>query len=116
MADAIRLVVKSNNLPKLLKALDKMEDSLADQVADKGVAMVQAAAPKRTGRLAASYHKETQGTGQRTITNSEDAYYALFVELGTRYMAAQPHVVPTAVALEAEIPAMWQAVIADTLG
>lgn len=116
MAYGVKLTITGNKLPQLMAMLDTIEDTMADRTADRGVTYVQEAAPKKTGRGAASYHKEAAGQGVRIITNTPDAYYMLFVELGTRYMSAQPHVVPSALRLAADIPAIFTDLVNSTLG
>lgn len=60
----------------------------------------QASAPGQppatdTGRLLASIHHILEGEGQHTVAHvGSDVNYALFLELGTRYMAARPFLRP----------------------
>lgn len=71
----------------------------AQQAGARGLqAGIRSRTPRRTGRLASSYHIEEVG-GRTLVTNRSDTDYGPFVEFGTRYDAAQPHVRP---ALEAE--------------
>lgn len=116
MSNAFTVVVKSNKLPKLLAALDKLQDDLADRVADKAVGHIQARVPVRTGKLRDSYHKEGTESGKRVVTNTEDAYYGLFVELGTRYMPAQPHVIPAALDTTDDVGAIFQELVSAAVG
>jgi hypothetical protein len=90
----ITMRITRNRLPQVLAMLDSLDALLLDPIADKAVGYVQDAAPKKTGKGAASYHKETVGPGARIVTNDPDTGYMLFVELGTHKMRAQPHAVP----------------------
>lgn len=112
----MQLQVKSNQLPALIAAMDGIQDGLVDGVADKAVSNIAERAPKRTGRGAASYHKEYVGVGHRIVTNTADAYYMLFQELGTRHMAAQPHFVAGGLAAADEADRLFTALVAAAIG
>ena len=97
MAVTSQLQDNSAAVEALLKAAcDQAERAGANRLRDN----IQARTPVRTGRLRSSYHVEREG-GQTLVTNSSDTDYAQFVEFGTKYDAAQPHVRP---GLEATAP------------
>ncbi len=53
--------------------------------------LMDASTPVRTGELRSNNQLETEGT---TFTLTNASKYALFVEYGTRYMAAEPFLAP----------------------
>lgn len=54
-------------------------------------------APYRTGNLISSYRVEEVGETEILVGNDvEQCPYAIYVELGTRKMAARPHLTPAA--------------------
>lgn len=57
-----------------------------NQNADEMVALAKSLAPKKTGALQASIHKEPtpSGGGAQVVAGDETAFYARFVEFGTR--------------------------------
>lgn len=102
MADSeIRVVY--NHLPAVIETIRKRENNLALDLANNVKEMAQMKAPKDTGNLARSIHVErVPATGQSTyIAQANTKYlnpalrdYAHYVEFGTRYMAAQPYLIP----------------------
>lgn len=57
-----------------------------NQNADEMVTLAKSLAPKKTGALQASIHKEptVSGCGAQVVAGDETAFYARFVEFGTR--------------------------------
>lgn len=68
-------------------------ESVARQVADRA----RSSAPRRSGALAESIGYEVDRDGAELVARvswSRDAFYGLFVELGTSRMSAQPFLRP----------------------
>jgi HK97 gp10 family phage protein len=63
------------------------------ETAQKIVDLAQANAPMRTGFLRDSIHT-APGDGEMSSSVIVEAYYAPFVELGTRFMSAEPFFFP----------------------
>ena len=70
------------------KALRAMHTAVLDTERD-----TKLAAPVDTGRLRASYHSSLDARGGTVGTS---VHYAPYLEYGTRYMAARPHLFPAA--------------------
>ncbi len=64
----------------------------AKKAASYGKMRIKARTPVRTGQLRDAWNVKIEGYGVR-ITNEKK--YAIFVEMGTRYMDARPMVAPT---------------------
>lgn len=71
----------------------KVQEAI-DSGADEVVSLAQALAPVRTGALRDSIHKEEGGP--LSVTVIADAPYAIYVEYGTTFAAAQPFLTPAA--------------------
>lgn len=69
-------------------AIDRASKAYADAVAE----LAQQLAPYATGALRASIHTEPEG--ERSYKVVAGVPYAVYVEFGTRYMAAQPFLTP----------------------
>ena len=78
---------------KIRNAVQDTANDIVEDVAGKG----PHAAPYKTGNLRASYYAEMISDYEgRVANNVETAPYAIYVELGTRKMAARPHLKPAA--------------------
>lgn len=89
-------VVTRNLFPAAMAALPKqVEDAVAKTALDLQADAVQRA-PYRTGNLRASGY--ARPAGAMTWMVGFSAPYALFVELGTYKMRAQPYLIPAWVA------------------
>lgn len=97
----IRLVF--NHVPAVILTLHKREDNLARDLAVNVREGARAKAPKRTGNLTRTIHTEkvSGAVGSMYITQANTKYidptlrdYAAYNEFGTRYMAAQPYMMP----------------------
>lgn len=99
----MQVVVVTNKLPRLSA---KVRDAVMDALVETGTEIEQDVkggthghpAPYRTGNLRRSYHMVTIPQELRVEVGNDAgiAPYAPFVELGTRFMAAQPHLLPAA--------------------
>ncbi len=99
--------------PAVDKALQRAAQEIVDDVSGKG----PHAAPIRTGALRASYRWEKIGRLRYEVSNDpEVAPYAIFLELGTRKMAARPHLVPAAMAVAQKLPGMIKEAIQEMFG
>lgn len=82
-----------NHLPAVAAALPKAGHLVVEKTCQDIAAGAGATAPIDTGALANSYFADTDGLHGIAGSNIE---YAPFVEYGTRYNRAQPHLVPSA--------------------
>lgn len=82
--------------PKLIKGTALIKQAIGDQLAAAGQEMEATArqiVPVRTGFLQSTiYHKADPG--ELTLELGAKADYALYVEMGTRRMAAEPFIRP----------------------
>lgn len=95
MAGTITMRVVYNHLPRAESAV---RAALVDTVAETAYAVEGTAkqlAPVRTGTLRRSIHTVFSRGGLRAVVGPSVAY-AIFVELGTRFMAARPFMRPAA--------------------
>ena len=91
---------------------NKLKNNLPNGIAKAGEAVVkqaQAICPVDTGALRESIHSEAEGL---TAIVSANTHYALYVEMGTYKMPAQPYLVPGLENSEADI----EACIKEALG
>jgi HK97 gp10 family phage protein len=98
MAQLVGVVVKVNTsrLEGVISKLPGAAAEAASMTADQIVLKARAIVPVRTGALRASITK--MGGGMRWVATAT-AGYAIFVEFGTRKMAAQPFLRPAAEAV-----------------
>jgi hypothetical protein len=89
-------IVSDTVTPKLLAAVRLMAKGIADGLEDVGGQMEGRATqvvPVRTGFLRSTiYHRVDRGA--LTLELGATADYALYVEMGTRRMAAEPYIRP----------------------
>jgi HK97 gp10 family phage protein len=82
--------------PKLLKASAELKQAIQDAIEAAGQEMVATArqiVPVRTGYLQSTIYHKTD-PGELTLELGAKADYALYVEMGTRRMAAEPFIRP----------------------
>lgn len=89
-------VVTKNRIPALMAALPGQVDQIVEKVAADMMADSQTRAPIDTGNLRGSHYFKRKGVAVYEVGAS--AAYAIYVELGTRHMRAQPYLVPAWVA------------------
>jgi len=82
-----KIEINEEGVSELVEKGRELLAEKARQVADEATSM----APVKTGRLASSI--SANGSGDGWVVRA-DAPYAAFVELGTRYQAAQPFLRP----------------------
>ena len=129
-----------NLIPQVITVLKNAGEDILQEVAYDILQEAQARCPVRTGALQASgywktHTKSTYGQGfmEGALGSSilpevedpgpHDAYvafamnYAIFVELGTSKMAAQPYLIPAleSVRIEFESGGMWSEMLAERL-
>lgn len=93
-----------NNLPRIAAQVrPKTEVALAKAAFDTQIAAIKRA-PVDTGNLASSLVATRTGDLRWQVT--AHAEYAIYVEMGTRKMAAQPYLLPS---LQEVWPSMMQA-------
>jgi|SRR5579875_1871974 len=127
MGNPVELVVHDDFLPEIAAALDPVLKKLLTKVAQATVEAAQANAPVQTGFLQSSIYYRTaeastygQGvvpgvgdsymlpeveapSGDEVVVISAAADYAVFVEMGTHKMAAQPFLTPAVATLTAAL-------------
>lgn len=84
--------VDKNLLPRIAAKMPEKVDAVVGKVAHDLQADAQQRAPFDTGNLAGSAY--TRKVGPYTYRVGFSAEYALYVEMGTRRMRAQPYMVP----------------------
>jgi len=90
------------------QALEQAMQDAMDETARAAKAAAQALAPVRTGLLRSSVYAQVDARGggaRRVLTLGADAPYAVYVELGTSRMRAQPFLRP---AIDQEAPRLTQ--------
>lgn len=87
-----------NHIPAVIRSLRKEDDQLAYNMAEYMMGKAMVYAPYRTGHLAAEIRTERVRDGHHMVVSSTaDAThreYAEYNEYGTRYMRAQPYMMP----------------------
>ena len=91
--------VTKNNIPKLIAAIEANADDCAQACANGIHDGAQSKAPVLTGRLRAGITVEKSGANSYVVSASStaggaDREYAAYNEYGTRYMGAQPFMMP----------------------
>lgn len=92
---AVRLRIVYNHLPRAESAVHR---AVAEQVAETAYgteAVAKYLCPVDTGTLRRSIHTVISERGMRAVVGPSVAY-AIFVEFGTRFMAARPYTRPAA--------------------
>lgn len=93
----VRVEIDERGMAEAARSIG-IRDALLDIAERDVVRPAQIKAPKRTGFGASTIHAEAQleATGWEIDTSwSEDAFYMKFHQLGTKYMEADPFLVPT---------------------
>ena len=90
---AISIVVNFNRLPELAQRFPQATADIVGKTAFDIEARAKVAVPVDTGNLKNSIQTDHQGT---TATVTAHAEYALYVEMGTARMGAQPYMTPAA--------------------
>lgn len=105
---AVRIIVIYNHLPQCAAVTLSAADELSTDVAKVMHTAAQAAAPVRTGALRRGITVEE---GNPAVVNASSLAggglreYAFYNEFGTRYMSANPFMMPGFVAGLAAVPA-----------
>ena len=89
---SVRIVIKRNDFPA---APGKMAQAIGDafaQAAPELLTEMQGRTPVDTGELRAS---ESASVGAKQLTLTAGTDHCVYVEMGTRHMAAQPYMRPT---------------------
>lgn len=89
----VRVTIKDSKLHDVISRLPIAADEAAEMTADVIMENAQAIVPVRTGHLKSTITKA--GGGSHWIVTAT-ALYAIFIEFGTRFMAAQPFLRPAA--------------------
>lgn len=95
MGVQLTVEVDTSSVIEMLQAgIDGLEESLTEAMDQAGSQMADVArsiVPVRTGFLRSTIYHEVDGL---SLTLTADASYAGYVELGTRYMKAEPYIRP----------------------
>lgn len=87
-----------NHLPAVMRTIENEADRLPHTIADFTQDIASANAPIRTGWLQSRIRVEHTGVGEFSVISDtgDGAHreYAAYNEYGTRYMAAQPYMMP----------------------
>ncbi len=90
-------IVARNRFPQLIPLINSRIAAAIEDGANEIVAIAQGLVPVRTGALKASIAATL--TEMYAASVSADAGHAIYVEYGTRFMAAQPFLLPAAEAV-----------------
>lgn len=93
----VRVHIDERGMAALGRSLD-IRNALLDTAVAEVVRPAQRRAPKRTGFGASTIHAEADLVGSEweiATSWSPDAFYMRFQQFGTRYMRADPFLVPT---------------------
>jgi len=97
--DGVTIRVVYNRLPALAKGLETKAGRVVAKAALDIQAHAQTRAPVDTGNLRASIRAQKVGpTSWRVLVGAD---YGIYVEMGTRHMAAQPYLGPAVDAVRA---------------
>lgn len=101
MPVTIRVQVVKNNLPRCAAECIARQDDLSTAIAEDMHRVASATAPVRTGALKAGIQLHAGNPAEVTASSRDGGAlreYALYNEFGTRYMSAQPFMMPGYVA------------------
>lgn len=99
MAAGVTWRVVYNHFPKIAAGLEGKAEAIVAKAALDIEAGAKLRAPVDTGTLRASIQASRVGPAHWRVTVGVD--YGLYVEMGTRHMAAQPYLHPAVQAAEA---------------
>lgn len=85
-------VITRNRIPALMAAFPAQVDAIVGKVAADMMADSQSRAPIDTGNLRGSHYFKK--VAPATYEVGASAAYTIYVELGTRFMRAQPFLIP----------------------
>jgi len=89
---SVKIVVHFNKFPECPGIMSKAIDTAFQSLGPKLLTKMQSVTAVDTGELRGS---ETQTAGGKTLTLTAGTDHGVFVEFGTRKMAAQPFMRPT---------------------
>ena len=93
----INVNTQNNNVPRLIAMLPQEADRMTGDMAEKIRDAAQGHAPVDTGHLKSKIRVEGAGSSRTVVSDTGDGShreYAAYNEYGTRYMAAQPYMMP----------------------
>lgn len=103
----VTVIVEKNNLPRCAAMALAAADDLSTDVAKDMHDGAQAAAPVRTGALRTGIHHHPGNPAEVTASSLEGGAsreYAHYNEFGTRYMSANPFMMPGYIVGLAQVP------------
>lgn len=106
MPVSITVKIDMSRLQAVIARLPDGASFAAELGADAIESRAKQLAPVRTGALKNSIGKRNVGSWWYVVA---DIYYAIFVELGTRKMAARPYLVPAVDSVD------WRSIVAAVL-
>lgn len=89
-------VIERNRIPAVIAKMPHLVEQAVEKTAHDMLRDAQERAPFRTGNLRGSGYAHSAGAFTWMVGFS--AAYHLYVELGTRFMRARPHLIPAWVA------------------
>lgn len=90
-------------LDKITAEVSKKISMIIQDVGNETVSEIYRLSPEDTGEMKDSYLRESRMIDEHTFRIQDGVGYAIFVELGTSKMAAQPHVIPALEEAESEL-------------
>lgn len=98
------------NGPQVARLGQEVVDAVCQTLGDRALAYMRSIVPVRSGFLQSTTFVEILKRGIETlVVVGASAAYAVFVELGTAFMAAQPFIRPTFDWLVGQLPAVMKA-------
>lgn len=112
------VVVKLNKMPELSGKLRKRAAVEVGDAAETCAALARSLVAVRSGALSASIHIEKESDLSRKVVAdakavSDGSMYGLFVEFGTKNMAAQPFLTPAAEMVKPKFIGEMQSIVAE---
>lgn len=101
------------NGQKVTEAIFAAIDSALNGLSDEALAYMQSIVPVRTGNLRDSCFVDVTNDGRIRIRIGADAYYAIYIELGTSKRAATPYIRPTYDYVVAKLPSILRKGVAS---
>jgi HK97 gp10 family phage protein len=109
----VRIVIKMNKFPACPGAVAKGCQIAFQQLGPQLLSTMQGKTPVDTGALRGS---ETATVGDKQLTLHAGTDHAVYVEFGTRKMAAQPYMRPTVEGGAGQVASAMQSGISAALG
>ncbi len=102
-----------DDFPRIIRAMPEIAAAIVGKISEDGAAATKAEIVRQhiidTGRYLNSWEAEDTKTSPQGATGgwASDVEYGPYLEYGTRYMAARPHVIPVAEKMQDELTKVW---------